>query len=282
MGALVFIIIVSNQFAQEQMPKMSTSSLCSLYYSPERVRQFAEYLFDEGDYLRAAGEFERYMIMTGKTGDPNLLYTIGRCYLLGNRLERARAYFIRISGELKQQADYEIAKSYHQEGKYRHSLEFISACNYQADSLYALKIKNLLFLRKFREAYKLVQQRPTETQLNQIVISAAHLPYRSQAAAGLLSAVFPGLGKVYAGRWADGLFSFLAVSFTGMQAYEGFRREGERSVKGWIYGTLCFGFYAGNIWGSLVAAKQYNRKIENEILNRIALLDSIRQDANQP
>lgn len=276
MGPLTFLFLVNSAFVQEELPLTISPPQCSLYFSPDQTRRFAEYLLRDGDYLRAGGEFERYMIMTGATDDQNLLFTIGRCYLLGNSLERARKYLVRVKGKLKEQATFEIAKSYYQEGKYQQSLNYIKSTDYSyEESFRILTIKNYLFLSKFREARTLVQQKPTGTQLDRVTLSTAHLPYRSQAVAGLLSAVVPGLGKGYAGRWADGLFSFLVVSITGWQSYDGFHREGKGSAKGWVYGLLCFGFYSGNIWGSLVAANQHNKRIEEEILKKVALLDSL-------
>ena len=61
------------------------------YYSPENVLQFADFLFEEGDYLRAAGEYQRYLyyarLETAPTGEGTRLdgASIGE----GARLETA-------------------------------------------------------------------------------------------------------------------------------------------------------------------------------------------------
>jgi hypothetical protein len=66
------------------------------------------------------------------------------------------------------------------------------------------------------------------------------------------------MGKVYSGRWKDGLVSLLFVGATGFQAYRGFSQKGSESIYGWIMGSLSVGFYIGNIFGSVKAAKIYN------------------------
>ncbi|MGB9743070.1 MAG: tetratricopeptide repeat protein [bacterium] len=247
-----------------------------VWFTPEKVREFADFLFQDGDYLRAAGEYERYLILTGKTENQELLFTIGNCYLLAQQPERARGYFSRIQGHLAEKANYQIARSYYLQGEYRRSLEhLLQYGNPEEKNFITLMLKNHLFLKNFSEARRLVRQKPTGTELDKLTLATAHLRYRSLPVAGVLSAIIPGLGKGYAGRWADALFSFTVIGFTGFQAYDGFRRDRSRSVKGWIYGTLCLGFYVGNIWGSLVAVKQHNRRIEDQLLNQVKLTDSL-------
>ena len=36
------------------------------YYSPENVRKFADFLYEQGDYLRAIGEYQRYLFYRPK------------------------------------------------------------------------------------------------------------------------------------------------------------------------------------------------------------------------
>ena len=86
------------------------------------------------------------------------------------------------------------------------------------------------------------------------------MKYKSRFLAGSLSAIIPGMGKVYSGRWKDGIISLLFVAGTGYQAYRAFNDKGIESVYGWIMGSLSLGFYIGNIYGSAKAARLYNTK----------------------
>lgn len=92
--------------------------------------------------------------------------------------------------------------------------------------------------------------------------------YKNPALAMTLSAIVPGSGKIYAGKWKDGLFSLLFVASNGYASYRGFAQNGIRSPYGWVFGSLGMGFYLGNIHGSGQAAKKHN---ENRI-NRINVL----------
>lgn len=88
--------------------------------------------------------------------------------------------------------------------------------------------------------------------------------------AAVLSAVVPGLGKIYARKPGQGVASFLQCLVTGLQAYEGLRKDGPGSARFLIFGSLFSVFYAGNIWGSAFAVqikkKEFNDRVNEQIL----------------
>ena len=88
---------------------------------------------------------------------------------------------------------------------------------------------------------------------------------KSPFVAGAMSTILPGSGKVYAGKWKDGLVSLLFVGANAHSSYRGFRSVGVRSPYGWLFGGLAFGFYAGGIYGAQKAAKIYNHELETKI-----------------
>ena len=92
---------------------------------------------------------------------------------------------------------------------------------------------------------------------------------KSPFLAGALSAVVPGLGRVYLGRWPDGLLSFLLVGTTGALAAQGFYEEGRGSVRGWILGGVAALLYAGNIYGSAVGAVVQRRDAEDALMREV-------------
>ncbi len=93
--------------------------------------------------------------------------------------------------------------------------------------------------------------------------------YLSPFLAASLSAVLPGAGKFYTGRWIDGVSSLLFVGLTGFQAYRGFNRSGTNSVYGWIMGGLSFGFYFGNIYGSQKSARDHNQNLNENYKEKV-------------
>jgi hypothetical protein len=95
------------------------------------------------------------------------------------------------------------------------------------------------------------------------------LPRKSPALAAALSMVIPGLGRVYLGRWPDGLMSFLVIGSTAALAAQGFYAEGERSVRGWILGGLAGLLYAGNVYGSAIGAVVQRRDAETALMQEV-------------
>jgi hypothetical protein len=88
---------------------------------------------------------------------------------------------------------------------------------------------------------------------------ALRLPRHSPWIAGALSAVVPGLGRIYIGRWQDGLMSAVLIGIPAGFAANGFAHDGTRSVRGWLLGTAAGILYVGNVYGSAVGAVKADR-----------------------
>jgi hypothetical protein len=91
------------------------------------------------------------------------------------------------------------------------------------------------------------------------------LPNKSPLLAAALSAVVPGLGRVYIGRWQDGLVSFLLVGLSAALSAQGFYEEGSHSVRGWIVGSAGALLYVGNVYGSAIGAVVQRRDAEEAL-----------------
>jgi len=270
---------------------LHADSLQVNYFTPKNVYSFAEYLFQEGDYLRAAGEFQRYLYGLGSspTGADSVLYKIGFCYQLGKDFTKAINYFQRVIDNDPQSAYltnsyYQIAYSYFLIERYRESISYshsilpLITLDHNKLKMQQLIGLNYIYQKQWIRAANFLYSLDEATKNNSLTIllmdfaeKGQYLERKNELLAGLFSAVIPGTGKVYCGRFSDGLFSFIMVGLTGWQAYENFRKDGMRSVKGWIYGTMGGVFYLGNIYGSIVAAKIYNEKQENKLLNKVGL-----------
>lgn len=91
--------------------------------------------------------------------------------------------------------------------------------------------------------------------------------FKSKFLAASMSAVIPGTGKFYAGYWKDALFSMIALSLTGFITYRGIEKRGINSGYAIVYGGLTTAFYAGNIYGSAVAAGKKNKIKHQNLVN---------------
>ncbi|MFA6924848.1 MAG: hypothetical protein WC223_11420 [Bacteroidales bacterium] len=90
--------------------------------------------------------------------------------------------------------------------------------------------------------------------------------------AGLMSAVIPGLGKVYAGKKGEGLAAFIIVSSLAATTFENYKKAGIKNIKTIFFGSVFTAFYIGNIWGSAFSVKIKNDEF-NKTINRQIMLD---------
>ena len=260
------------------------------YYSPENVRKFANFLYEQGDYLRAASEYQRYLFFQPGESD-QIFYQIGLCYRLGGKSEKAIQTFETFlhtypDSQLVNSARFQIGVAYFLMEQFRQSVNYLDAALPRiADLRLRAASQELIGLsylmqKRWLEAGKIfkrlqesdaAQVRENAVQYHNYALQGTQLPSRSPMLAGILSTIFPGAGRIYTGRIGDALTSLITVGLTGWQAYDGFRRDGFSSAKGWGFGALSGIFYAGNIYGSVISARVYNRHASDEFLGSLSI-----------
>lgn len=260
------------------------------YYAPENVRKFADFLYEQGDYLRAAGEYQRYLFHQPQENE-QIRYRIALCYRFAGQTEQAIQHFQTVlqrhpEGRLTSQVYYQIGATYFLTDQFAQSARFLRDTlpritdprqHIEAEQLIGL---SYLMQKQWSEAgeiFRTLRGSEVGSVRQQAIVYGnfaevgAHLPTRSPFLAGLLSTVIPGAGRLYTGRLGDALQSLIIVSVTGWQASDGFRRDGLSSVKGWTLGTLSSIFYVGNIYGSVISARTYNHQITDEFLTTLSI-----------
>ena len=279
------------------------------YYSSENVLQFADFLFEEGDYLRAAGEYQRYLYYARLENTPPeesqtpenqttlrnareaIHYKIALCYRLGGESMRAIDTFKTLLQKHPQspfasRAYYQLGVSYFLMEQFSDAVQFLQKTLPRiTDARLHTEAKQLIGLaylmqKQWREADEVFMAVQTSAgaivtdkaaMYRQYAVQGANLPNRNPFLAGILSTMLPGAGRFYTGRTGDAIASLIIVGFTGWQAYDGFNRDGITSVKGWTFGTIGGAFYLGNIYGSVISARVYNRTVENEFLSTLSI-----------
>lgn len=255
------------------------------YYSPENVLKFADHLYEQGDYLRAAGEYQRYLFYKPLESE-KIHYRIALCYRFGGKSDLAIQQFETFlkkspNSKLRSSTYYQIGVSYFLMEQYGTSANYLNTSlpritdvRYRAESRQLIGLSYLM-QNQWHEAEKVfnvlqksdvLAVREKAAVYSKYAVQGAKLPTRSPFLAGFFSAIVPGTGRIYTGRVGDALNSLLTVGLTGWQAYDGFRRDGISSVKGWTLGTLSGIFYVGNIYGSVISARFYNRHVADEFL----------------
>jgi len=280
----ILCLLLTSQF-------LLANSFQENYFTPENILRFAEHLYEEGDYLRAAGEFQRYLYCFDSFPPEvdSVFYKIGLCYRMGKDFQKSIEYFQKIVDKYSQSvylndSYYQIAYSFFLMSKYKESISFSNA-NFSLIKSDPEKLKiqqligiNYIYQKQWNKATELFDSLEEKAKrdsatilLRSIAVQGQKLPRKSEFLAGLMSTIIPGTGKIYCHRTTDGIISLLTIGLTGWQAYDGFRKDGVNSVKGWIYGTISAFFYVGNIYGSVVAVNIYNQGLEDKLLEKVGV-----------
>lgn len=282
---MIFLTVVLLPFAAAEEPIE--------YYTPENVHKFADFLYEQGDYLRAAGEYQRYLfyLFEASGESEQIRYKIALCYRFAGENEQAIRNFeillrARPQRQFASRAYYQIGATYFLMDEFEQSAQFLSEVlprivdagqHTEAEQLIGL---SYLMQKQWFEAGEIFQKlqgsdvisvREKASVYHSYAEAGTHLPSRSPFLAGVLSTIVPGAGRLYTGRIGDALTSLLTVGIVGWQAYDGFQRDGLSSVKGWTLGTLGGIFYVGNIYGSVVSARVYNQNVADEFLATISV-----------
>jgi len=253
------------------------------YFKPENIYSFAEYLFNEGQYERAAGEYQRLLFASDSLPEraDSIFFKTALCYRFIDKYKKSIGYFHRIVDEnaksnLVDEAYFEISLNYSFIDSFERSNEILES-HFLNDSVNNAntEVKQLIILnhiqqKEWDKAEDFLRDADTlPGRLSTFIEIGQNLPRKNPFLSGMFSAVIPGAGKFYCNRPADGFHSLVTVGITGWQSYEGFKADGIHSVKGWIFGVVGGLFYLGNIYGSVVAADIYNE--EQEVFFRLSV-----------
>tara|TARA_Y100000590_G_scaffold31838_1_gene35178 strand:- start:212 stop:856 length:645 start_codon:yes stop_codon:yes gene_type:complete len=85
---------------------------------------------------------------------------------------------------------------------------------------------------------------------------------KSPLFASFLSALIPGLGRIYGGRTWDGVLGIWTMYLAGSTAYYSVRNQ--HSISGPIFGTIALIVYFGEIYGGWRTVKYYQKKKLNK------------------
>jgi hypothetical protein len=253
------------------------------FYSCDNLITFADNLFSTGDYERAIGEYLRAAARCEEDSlRDSLWYRIAVAYQYLSRPLDARRYADRIALSRSDSVCYAKtvclrAFSYYFEHRYdsaavNHSVSVMDPVWRQR--LYQIQVASLLRQYRWQEAVKASAPSPADSLslfLQTIARQGISLELKSPVTAGFFSAIVPGSGKLYARRGWDGLYSLLVVGTLAWQSYEGYRKAGPVSVRCLLFGGLGGVFYAGNIYGSIVAARNYNESKRLALAERVSL-----------
>jgi len=253
-----------------------------VWFEPTSVQNFADYLFNSYNFARAAAEYNRlYYLSTDKQVRNYAQLMLGESYLADNEFEHALTSFANFNdSNLINYSLFGKARIYFKIGRYLQSREILSQFD---DSSLTRQTKILLGWSYFKEhnfapGALFFDAFSNDSLLGSLAnFNGKNLSHRNRWLSTLFSTVIPGVGQIYSGRLGDGLYSFLTIATTATVSYYYWKKDQSR-IKFSIFAFLTGLFWAGNIYGANIAARDYNQfqirkylaKID-AILNRIDL-----------
>jgi len=256
---------------------LPSKSIAQDLYNLENSRKYAEYLFSSQQHSLAAEEYERLIYFD----EDNLGFRLNliKSYRLSGDLNSGINRIYSLYGDSLFQMPENFAKEFMKMELLTDSLsevlEFLNRNRTISGSNRAVfQSYSLLLSGDYDKSGQFIRNAisdNTPIPLNILMISekAERMKIKSPFIAAGLSAVVPGSGKFYTKNWTDGLISLMFVATNAWQAYRGFNADGINSAYGWIFTGLSSSFYIGNIFGSVKAAKRYNKNKKNEIDSQI-------------
>ena len=224
--------------------------------SPKNFKLFADHLFCEKDYLRAADEYERYLTTNS---DDTVKFKIALAYQGMDKLIIAENKLADLfHSSLSDAAHLEFYKTLFLEGKYDELQKKYSE-EIKLDGIEKLYLLSYFFSDRNLPDRNTFIFKFHSNEVENFYDRKIDPPFKSSVTAGILSALIPGLGKVYTGEIGDGITAFLATGILSYLSYTNFNHH--HDFRGWLFGGLGALFYAGNIYGSAASAKVYNAKL---------------------
>jgi hypothetical protein len=238
--------------------------MCQNLYDTEHSREFARYLMQTHQFQLASAEWERVLFLNPQDSLAQLSQI--QSFRLGQNPEEGwkklnrwypdgplpRPFSIEAIRISLVRADY---SSFQTVLKRSTGLTLQEKSNYEMGSWL---LEGNWIKKKSADKEPAFALAATDTKLLDLYFRTKSINRKSPATSVALSAIVPGLGKVYSHDWKDGLLSLLFVATNAWQSYRGFSKNGIKSVTGWVFGGLAVGFYSANLFGSWKSAKIYN------------------------
>ncbi|WP_304130592.1 hypothetical protein [Ignavibacterium album] len=235
---------------------------------PQNIKLFADYLFCEQDYLRAA---EEYISLKDTYLSDTIIYKIAKCYSIIGEFDKSLNYFFNIpaSSVFYDNVKREIGKIY-----------FLNEDEISLNKMMFEKENSFNDLLKLKIALKLSKNQTDDIEnlltyddedfitLRKFYSQRKNPDYKSETVAGILSAIIPGSGKIYTEEYSDGITAFILTGIFSYLAYDNLKHE--HNFRGYLFTGIAAGFYFGNIYGSVASAQIFNAKVDFSFLRSLS------------
>lgn len=246
------------------------------FFDSLHVAQYASYLFNSQQYNLAIAEYERLVFLSpnNEHAKLKLIKSYRKSEQFGNGINKMDLFNSNENFVMTYDFSNEYVKLLMLDKQNLKADFFIKESNIlnQTDkNEYTLSI--FLLEGNYSKSNSFILENRVQTDYYKSLIkisnSAQNIKYKSPFFAMFLSTFVPGLGKVYTNDWKDGLISIFFIGINSYQSYRYFDKYGTKSVLGWTFAGISFGFYTGNIYGSFKSAKRYNNRLNYGIQQKV-------------
>ncbi|HEX9158128.1 MAG TPA: tetratricopeptide repeat protein [Syntrophales bacterium] len=251
--------------------------------------KIADAFMEEGEYYRAVTEYKKFLILFPDSAKADYAsFEIAMAYFKGEEHGAAARSFLALREKYPDsgyaiQAGYLGGVSQWKLKNYDRARAALEALFEQhPESEYAPRSLVVICLAALDENKAEVSRQalnrfldrypghPGEEQVKEAIVQLdryQELPEKSPVLAGVMSAILPGSGYIYAEHYGDGITAFLINGLFIAGTVTAIHQE-NYAVAG-IVGGVGVPFYLGNIYGSANAAKKWNLGVRNEIIQKI-------------
>lgn len=221
------------------------------------VWRLAESLFADGEYYRAVTEYKRLVhYFPGSPRAAQAQQRIGQALLLGGEpLQALRHIDSQLAGAPAADRDRWL------------QLRAIGWMDLEADQPMPLRRANL---DRARADLSAVSSAAADHERIAGFLHALddppELPRKSPALAGTMSAILPGSGSFYVGRYAEGTLAFFVNALLITGTVTAFQEHQDGLGVG--LGVLALAFYGGNIYAAASGAHKFNDSAEAAYLDQ--------------
>jgi tetratricopeptide (TPR) repeat protein len=260
---------------------MSASNSSDSVGEAGRLFRFAETLRAEGDYDRAITEYRRLLFYFPDSEFQNSAFkAIFYCYyesqnyltaihwgqdILARGMNSIEDNELRLflGASYFKLGNFSLARNYFaevistDEGVFREKSYLLQGLAFAKEAHWDYAQKCFAGVTSDSELYEAAQECAKLAQ------EGKKLTLKNPTAAGIL-AIIPGLGYLYDGYEQTALAAFIVNGLFIWATVEAFRKDNESL--GTMLSVLSFGWYAGNVYGSVLSAHRRNIKLKNDLL----------------
>ena len=272
-------------------PASLSAAETGIFITEELQLKLGDAFMEEGEYYRAITEYKKFLFLFPDSEKADYaLFRVGLASYRGEEYETAAHTFATVretygGGRVAAGSAYYEGLSLWNLGRFdraESAFDGVVATDPASEyaplallgkSLVSYDRKNIpgcrneleRFLASYPEDHRADNVRETIALLD----NNRELPRKSPVLAGVMSAVVPGSGYMYAGRYGDGIMALIVNGLFIAGTVVAIHQE-NYAVAG-IVGGIGLPFYVGNIYGSANAATKWNIGVRKEFRGKIAV-----------